>query len=150
MHSLPMSNYLSINMCCRHGIHAWSSSEINAEVLLKQKLWFSGKMTESSHHPQHQWSNICRALTADLLTTRTLRCSTRVWAAKRHSVLYQEGSYFSFNTFRSRMIYTEIKICALSHEKITIVLKIALTGNVRVKWQKKILALSLFPDLQQK
>lgn len=49
-------------------------------------------------HPQRQLSGSCRALTADPLTTETLRRSPRGWAPKRHTVLYSERALTAVST----------------------------------------------------
>lgn len=56
-------------------------------------------------HPQQQLSDSCRALTADLLTTKTLRPSPCGWLPKRRIVCLP--TYCSLNLFRSGLIYTQ-------------------------------------------
>lgn len=79
-----------------------ASPELLIPLVKNEKAHVS--IGESLLHPQwQQLSDSCRALSADLLTTKTLRRSPCAWAPEGQAVLYQEGFQGSLNTLGSQV-----------------------------------------------
>lgn len=130
-----MPNYLSINRCFRHGLHALrglklmqrsscqemteSSCGLHGVGFYRAARPFGKNLKKHTCATVHRWglppptAAVIRPLQsahswpADHQNSQTL--STRLGTQETHCALHQEGSYCSLNTFRSWVIYTVVQ-----------------------------------------